>query len=135
MRVFLTGGTGFGRRPAREEIRRARRHRRRLSRRPEAAKQLWGDACTIVAGDPVQPGAWMDAVGTCDAVVNLAGEGLFNRRWNQDFKDLLYKSRIKSTENIVAALAKSPPGNDGTGLSRRILISAPAIGFYGPHGE
>ena len=48
----------------------------------------------------MQAGAWMVAVDDCDAVVNLVGEGIFNRRWRAAFKQLLYDSRIKSTENV-----------------------------------
>jgi uncharacterized protein len=69
----------------------------------------------------------MDAVKDCDAVVHLAGEGIFNHRWSQAFKDLIYSSRIKSTDNIVAALGK--------GGQTRTLINGSAIGFYGPHDD
>jgi uncharacterized protein (TIGR01777 family) len=127
MRIFLTGGTGL------VGGRLVRKLRERgdqvvvLSRRPEAAKQLWGEQCTIVAGDPMQAGDWMNAVRDCDGVIHLAGEGIFNRRWNQAFKDLLYQSRIKSTENIVAAMKQS--------AAAKVLVNASAIGYYGAHGD
>src|SRR5438876_116184 len=109
MRVFVTGGTGLiGGLLVKKLLERGDQVVV-LSRRPDAAKQLWGDTVTIVAGDPTHAGAWMDAVAGCDAVVNLAGEGIFNKRWNQEFKDLILSSRIKSTENIVAALGNSSP--------------------------
>src|SRR5689334_25249303 len=98
MRVFVTGGTGMiGSRLIRGL------HRRQdevilLTRRPEQARTAMGTECTIVAGDPTQPGVWMDAVDDCDAVVNLAGENLFSRRWNTSFKQVLRDSRIKSTQ-------------------------------------
>jgi len=103
-----------------------------LTRRPEVAKQKWGDSCTIVQGDPMQPGAWMDAVGNCDGVVNLVGEGVFNRRWRAWFKELLRTSRVQSTQNIVAALAKAPKTASG---QPKVLVNASAIGYCGAHGD
>ena len=127
MRVFLTGGTGLVGSLLVKKLRERGDQVVLLSRRPEVAKHL-GDSVTVVAGDPAQAGPWMDAVKDCDAVVHLAGEGIFNRRWSPEFKDLIYSSRIKSTDNIVAALGKSTsPG--------RVLVSGSAIGFYGPHDE
>src|SRR5207302_1245887 len=62
----------------------------------------------------------------CAAAVNLVGEGIFNRRWSAAFKQTLRDSRVKSTENIVTALA-----NSGTA---KVLVNASAIGYYGPTG-
>jgi hypothetical protein len=74
----------------------------------------------------------MDAVNDCDAVVHLAGEGIFNRRWWTSFKQLLRDSRVLSTQNVVAALAKQPRRSDG---SPKVLVNASAIGYYGPHDD
>ncbi|HWY88121.1 MAG TPA: TIGR01777 family oxidoreductase, partial [Gemmataceae bacterium] len=51
---------------------------------------------------------------------------IFNRRWSAAFKELLYASRVRSTANIVAALAKTPTG--------KCLVNASAVGYYGPTG-
>jgi uncharacterized protein (TIGR01777 family) len=102
-----------------------------LTRRPDVAKQKWGEHCTILEGDPMQAGPWMSGVADCDAVVNLVGEGVFNRRWRAKFKQLLRDSRIKSTEHVVQALAKNPRTAAG---AAKVLVNASAIGYYGPHG-
>jgi uncharacterized protein (TIGR01777 family) len=131
MRVFVTGGTGLVGNLLVKKLRERGDHVVLLTRRPDAVKLQNGDGVTItvMGGDPVQPGPWMDAVKDCDAVVHLAGEGIFNRRWSQAFKDLIYSSRTKGTDNIVAALGKTPnaPG--------KVLVSASAIGYYGPRGD
>src|SRR4029077_11398511 len=101
MRVFVTGGTGLVGTLLVKRLRERGDHVVLLTRRPEATQQLAGADCTIVSGDPVTPGPWMDAIKDCDGVVHLAGEGIFTRRWTQAFKDLIYSSRIKSTDNIV----------------------------------
>lgn len=141
MRVFVTGGTGLVGSHLVKRLRDRGDHVMLLTRRPDAATSFAGPNCAIIPGDPTQPGTWVHAVADCDAVVNLAGEGLFNRRWNQEFKDQIRTSRVKATENIVAAL-----GQSGTAATvsdrpvsrearRRVLVNASAIGIYGPHGD
>lgn len=132
MRIFLMGGTGLV--GSRLMPRLLERNDEVIlqTRRPDAARQKWGEACRIVAGDPMQPGAWMDAVADCDAVVNLVGEGVFNRRWRAGFKQLLRDSRIRSTEHVVQALAKAPRTAAG---ATKVLVNASAIGYYGAHGD
>lgn len=132
MRVFVTGGTGLiGSRLIRQ-LRERRDSVVLLTRRPAAARERLGGDCTVVEGDPMQPGAWMDAVCDCDAVVNLAGEGIFNRRWDDAFKALLRDSRLKGTEHVVQALARGPRTPAG---NAKVLVNASAIGYYGFHGD
>jgi uncharacterized protein (TIGR01777 family) len=132
MRVFIAGGSGMiGSRLVRQL------HTRQdsgvlLTRRPDAVRQMLGGDCTVVEGDPTQPGPWMDAAAECDAAVNLTGENLFNKRWNDAFKKVLRDSRVRSTENVVQALARNPRTAAGT---PKVLVNASAIGWYGPHGD
>src|SRR5262245_51369845 len=121
MRVFVAGGTGLiGTRLVR------RLHERQhsvalLTRRPDAARSAFGDTVTVVAGDHTAAGPWMDAVADCDAVINLTGEGVFNKRWNDAFKKLLLDSRVLSTDHVVQALARHPRNSDG---QAKVLVNA-----------
>src|SRR5205823_1090102 len=71
-------------------------------------------------------------IGDCDGVIHLAGEGIFNRRWNAAFKQLLVDSRVKSTNHVAEALKRQPKRADG---SAKVLVNASAIGIYGPRGD
>jgi uncharacterized protein len=130
MRIFLMGGTGLvGSRLI------PRLHHRQdevvlLTRRPDAARQRWPNEATVLGGDPMEAEAWMQAAAECDAIINLTGEGIFNRRWNAAFIQLLRDSRIKSTEHAVQALAKRT-----TSGKTAVLVNASAVGYYGPHGD
>ncbi|HJT79139.1 MAG TPA: NAD-dependent epimerase/dehydratase family protein, partial [Gemmataceae bacterium] len=132
MRVFVTGGSGLiGTRLIRAL------HQRGdgvvlLTRRPDAVRPVLGPLCTLVAGDPMKPGPWTEAVDDCDAVVNLAGENIFARRWNAEFKQALMDSRVRTTENVVQALARRPHTTAG---APKVLVNASAVGYYGPHGD
>ncbi len=132
MRVFITGGTGLVGSKLVERLLTRGDQPVVLTRRPDAARQKWGERCTIVAGDPTERGAWTAAVHDCDAVVNLAGEGIFNRRWNAAFKEAVRASRVRSTENVAAVLSEQPRTTAG---QPKVLVNASAIGYYGPHGD
>jgi uncharacterized protein (TIGR01777 family) len=132
MHVFVTGGTGLiGTRLVRALCGRGDRVTV-LTRRCEAAPALQGPTCTVLAGDPNKPGPWADAVADCDAVVNLAGENLFSKRWGTAFKQVLRDSRIRSTQNVVAALEMHPTRATG---DPKVLVNASAVGYYGPRGD
>jgi len=131
MRVFLTGGTGM------IGVRLVRRLRQRgdevvaLSRRADAWTRV-GQDCRVIVGDPTRAGAWQDDAAGCDAVINLAGLNIFQKRWNDAVKAELLSSRVESTHRVVEALAKSPTRRDG---SPKPLVNASAVGYYGPHGD
>lgn len=132
MRVFVTGGTGLVGSRLLRRLAERKDEAVVLTRRPEAARAKLGTSCTIVAGDPMQTGDWMNAVADCDAVIHLAGENVFARRWSEDFKKLLRDSRVQSTQHVVEALARRPQTAAG---QPKVLVNASAIGWYGPHGD
>jgi uncharacterized protein len=82
MRIFLMGCTGLiGSRLIKQLLDR-KDDIVLLTRRPDVAKAKWQNACRVIEGNPMAAGPWMQAIDDCDAIVNLTGEGIFNRRWN-----------------------------------------------------
>ncbi len=132
MRIFVTGGTGLIGSRLIKRLRERQDEVVALTRRPAEARAKLPADCTIIEGDPTQPAAWMDHVADCDAVVNLAGENVFGRRWNEEYKTRLRESRIKSTDNVVQALLRKPA--TAAGLPK-VLLNASAIGYYGDRGD
>src|SRR4051794_36078223 len=63
------------------------------------------------------------ALGELDAVVNLAGAGIGDHRWTDDYKREILDSRVNGTALIANALA--------SGAGPRVLLNASAIGYYG----
>jgi len=62
-----------------------------------------------------------------DAVVHLAGAGIGDHRWTDDYKRVVLESRTKGTGLLAATLAalNRPPA---------VLVSGSAIGYYGDRG-
>lgn len=127
MKVFVTGGTGqIGSRLVRA-LRKRGDTVTILSRRPDAWERV-GQDVTVATGDAMQAGDWQDALAASDAVINLAGAGIFDKRWNAAYKQLMHDTRVIGTTNVVAALSKP-------GAACKVLVNGSAIGYYGPHGD
>lgn len=59
-------------------------------------------------------------------IINLCGEGVFNKPWSKEFIQKLYDSRINPTKAVVQAVKKYPV---------KVVINASAIGYYGNNQE
>ncbi|GGB89115.1 NAD-dependent epimerase [Knoellia flava TL1] len=92
----------------------------RLVRRPpEHAEEVqWDPASRHL--DP----AVLDGV---DAVVNLAGASIGEKRWSPEFKALLISSRTHGTTALAEAIAAT---------GRQVhLVNGSAVGYYGDRGD
>ena len=125
MKVFMTGGTGFvGTYLSRELVHQGHEVTILTRRTQPPAPETPG--LSFVTGDPTEEGPWMGAVPEHDWVINLAGASIFCR-WSTGYKREIYDSRIRTTRNLVIALA--------AGDRRQLLCSTSAVGYYGPRGD
>lgn len=122
MRILITGGTGLiGRRLC--KVLSAAGHKLTvLSRRPAMVSSLCGPQVEALASlDAILPEQhW-------DAVINLAGEPIVDRRWTDRRRQVLRASRIALTEQLVARLSTATH-------KPAVLLSGSAIGVYGDGG-
>lgn len=72
----------------------------------------------------VAPG-FLDGI---DAVVHLAGAGIGDKRWSDDYKREILESRTKGTAAIAGAIATA-------GVKPSVFLSGSAIGIYGARGD
>ncbi len=64
-----------------------------------------------------------------DAVINLSGQGIADKRWSDDVKQQLIDSRINTTRSLYSYLRD-------TRVKPDVVISGSALGFYGiQHGD
>ena len=66
-----------------------------------------------------------------DAVVNLAGAGIGDHRWTDEYRDQLIESRTASTTLLAESMATAAR----TGRGPTTLVSASAVGYYGNRGD
>lgn len=74
------------------------------------------------ASGQIEPGALDGA----DAVVNMCGVGVGDKRWSGAYKQEIYDSRVIPTEVLALAVAEA-------GVP--VLINASAVGYYGDSGD
>ncbi|MDC5698390.1 TIGR01777 family oxidoreductase [Intrasporangium calvum] len=96
----------------------------RLVRRPTTASDE-------LQWDPARADLEPEALAEVDAVVNLAGAGVGDRRWTEDHKRAILSSRIDATTTVARAVAAE---HARSGRAVR-LVNASAVGFYGDRGD
>jgi uncharacterized protein len=125
MRVAVTGATGLIGRRLVAALRARDDEPTVLSRDPDRASAALG--VPAHAWSPPDEPAPSAALANCDGVVHLAGENVA-QRWTAQAKRAIRDSRVAGTSNLVAGLRAAEP-------RPRVLVSASAVGYYGPHGD
>ena len=92
----------------------------RLVRRDaREGEQVWDPAAGIL--DPA-------AFDGCDAVINLSGANIGDKRWTDQYKSELLSSRLQTTTLLATTMA-------GLDTKPSVFISGSAIGWYGDRGD
>lgn len=121
--ILVTGGTGFiGRKLCPLLINKGYRLTI-LTRTPSAAEKRFAGTVQIISNISEIP-----TLPSIDAVINLAGEGILDKRWTYSRKKVLLDSRVALTENLVETLVSSEH-------KPKTFINGSAVGFYGDCGD
>ena len=129
MRLLLLGCSGFVGRELVPFLLELGHSLTLVSRQSQPFPTLVGERLNVLRLDPADPASWhhdgLDtALAVADGVVNLAGEPIAEKRWTPAHRQLLIRSRVATTEHLVAAMARlavPPP----------VLVHGSAIGYYG----
>lgn len=128
MKVAIAGATGFVGSRLVERLHAQGDRILVLSRNRDRAKRVFPDSAfpnlEVVAYTPTESGDWQQAISGCDAVVNLTGEPIAEKRWTPAQKQAILDSRKIGTQKIVEAIARANP-------KPAVLVNASAIGYYG----
>ncbi len=91
-------------------------------------KEKQGNKNSLFNWDPSTGHIELDSNINLDAVINLSGVNIGDKRWNKKRKSDIIQSRINSTRLLVSTISKlaSPPS---------VFINASAIGYYGDTGQ
>jgi uncharacterized protein (TIGR01777 family) len=123
MKIVVSGGTGFIGRPLCRLLIEHGHDVTVLSRQKD--EKAADSRATMEYWDGITRGTWERALMGANAVINLAGAPIADRRWTSKRKEALKESRVGTTRLLVDAFSALPraPG---------ILINGSAIGYYGP---
>lgn len=123
MQILLTGGTGLIGRHLIPPLIEIGHTITVVTRSPERARQLLDPRVTLWQSLDEHP-----TLDGFDAVINLAGEPIADKRWTNAQKQRLCQSRWRITQRLVEMIHDSnqPPA---------IFLSGSAVGFYGDTGD
>lgn len=121
--IVITGGTGFIGQKLCRVLHQLGWHVSVYSR--QSTEQVQALCGPVRALDRLSA---LPGLGRIDAVINLAGEGIADKRWSKARKQALLDSRVALTQELVNHMkrCKEAPG---------VLVSGSAVGFYGDQGE
>ncbi len=120
MNVLITGGRGFIGSALRSELRTAGHHVVITTRQESNSPgELTWDPPSLIP---------LKTISTFDVIVNLAGDSIYSDRWTKDKKERIRSSRINTTYYLIESIKN-------TDIKPKALISASAVGYYGPHGD
>jgi uncharacterized protein (TIGR01777 family) len=122
VKLVLAGASGFLGTRLRVRLATAGHQTVQLVRRTPTEpdqRQWWPDRGEVPA----------DVIAGADAVINLAGAGVEDKRWDDAYRVLLRTSRVEPTTTLARAIADAPEGH------RPALLNASAVGFYGHSGD
>lgn len=130
MLIVIAGGTGFLGSPLAETYAEDSHDVRVLTRslKPGETRHESGTGVpgiTRVGWNPDgQSGPWAAMLSGADAVINLSGASIGDKRWTPQRKAELRDSRILPTRSLAAAIKQAPvpPG---------VFVSASGVGYYG----
>ncbi|RAP34506.1 TIGR01777 family protein [Candidatus Marinamargulisbacteria bacterium SCGC AAA071-K20] len=123
MNILITGGSGFIGESIVLALLRLGHHLVLLSRNPKRLENKYGKAVRCYCWDALTGLPPQIAFEGVDAVINLMGEGVADKRWTKRQKQKIYESRVIGTQNLVE-------GINHYGDSVSTVVSTSAIGFY-----
>ncbi|BFU46159.1 TIGR01777 family oxidoreductase [Krasilnikovia sp. MM14-A1004] len=123
MRILMAGASGFLGTALAERLDAAGHDITRLVRREP---QRPGEAYWKPTAGQLDPGP----VAGVDAVINLAGAGVGDKRWTAGYRKVIRNSRVDSAGTLARVISQLPAPE-----RPRMLLQGSAVGWYGDTGD
>lgn len=128
MKVLVTGATGFIGKRVVNQLLNAGDEVVVLSRNVAKGAIRLGSQCQYYQWIDMNTMPPLEALKGIDGVINLMGEGIAEKRWDEEQKKKIYDSRILGTRNLIEAIKAS-------NSKPKAFISSSAVGIYGNRGD
>ncbi|MBU2966278.1 TIGR01777 family oxidoreductase [Amphritea sp. 2_MG-2023] len=119
MKVLITGATGFIGGHLVPRLLQDGHELIIMSRSAQKAQKQFGTAVRVITRpDQIQSDEQVDGI------INLAGAGIADKRWNEARKKVLVDSRVEITNQLISLISRLEHKPE-------VMISGSAIGYYG----
>lgn len=119
MKVLITGATGFIGGHLVPRLLQDGHELIIMSRSAQKAQKQFGTAIRVITRpDQIQSDEQVDGI------INLAGAGIADKRWNEARKKVLVDSRVEITNQLISLISRLEHKPE-------VMISGSAIGYYG----
>lgn len=128
MKILVTGATGFVGTRVVNKLLSHGYEVNVLSRNIVSAAMKLGSKCHYFqwANQSEMPPA--ESLQGVDGIIHLMGEGIADKRWDENQKKKIYDSRIESTRSLIEAIKNQS-------VKPKVLVSTSAVGIYGDRGD
>jgi len=123
MKILVTGGSGFIGKNLILKLLKAGHSLTLLSRNPDKLSRRYGSIVTTVQWDALSGPPPAKAFDGIEAVINLMGEGVAEKRWTEAQKKKIKDTRVKGTTHLIQGALQHAP-------NLKTFISSSAIGIY-----
>ncbi len=120
MKILIAGGSGFIGRALTQALLEQGHEVSIMSRNPQKLDNTLPSAVKTLG--------YEEEIENYQAVINLAGAGIADKRWTQAYKEVLVKSRLETSQKLKSKIESSTEKPE-------VFLQASAIGIYGSRGE
>ena len=123
MKILISGASGFVGKQVLKLLLEKGHEVYGLTRSPEKNQKLF-PTVNWIKWEGVRDLPDLSKISNIDAVINLVGENIAAKRWNNGQKKEIFNSRIDGTKSILKML-------EAANLKPRVFVSTSATGIYG----
>lgn len=127
MKTLITGATGFVGQVLVRQLLAAGHEVVVLTRNIPMAALTLGSKCQYVLWSDNKTVPPLEAFQGVEGIINLMGESIANKKWDEKQKKKIYDSRIDGTARLVEAITQLT-------VKPKVLVSTSAVGIYGSRG-
>lgn len=124
MNILITGATGFVGEELRPFLLKDGHNLVIVTRNPKKHEDEAARNQQFISWE----GDLIKAMNECDAVIHLAGENLFGKRWTDEVKKKILNSRVQTTNQLVEAMQTAEKHPE-------VFICASGSSIYGEKGD
>jgi uncharacterized protein (TIGR01777 family) len=128
VKIVLAGGSGFLGSALSEHLVGRQHEVVILTRSGSVPSRTGARAVSWQPDGSANPGAWAKEIDGAQAIVNLTGAGMADKRWTRRRKDELRQSRVQPARSLVAAIRAAS-------VRPATFVQGSAVGFYGAYGD